>query len=315
MEKRRIGTTDLWTAPLAFGGNVFGWTADERHSFQILDAFTDAGFNLIDTADSYSTWVPGHKGGESETIIGNWLQKHGGRDSLILATKVGSDMGQGKTDLSRAHIFRSVENSLKRLKTDYIDVYQTHWDDLDTSVEETLEAYAELVTSGKVRWIGVSNVSPERIHTSMEVSAIHGFPSYQTLQPNYNLYDRAGYEAEFAPVAEKYGFSVLPYFSLAKGFLTGKYRSEADLGKSVRGGGIKSYLDARGMAILDALDTVSQKHGTKPAAVALAWLLTRPHIAAPIASATNLDQLQVLTDAAGIQLDDEDVALLNRASS
>lgn len=315
MQKRKLGNSDLHVAPLAFGGNVFGWTVDERTSFQLLDSFLDAGFNLVDTADSYSRWVPGHQGGESETIIGKWMKTRGNRDKVIVATKVGSDMGQGKKDLSKDWILREVEASLQRLQTDYIDLYQSHWDDLTTPVEETLEAYAQLVKQGKVRVIGASNLSPDRLQESLQVSGSKGFPRYQSLQPNYNLYDRKDYETGFEPICQKEHLGVIPYFSLASGFLAGKYRSEKDLEGRARGGFVKKYLNDRGYKILDALDSVSKVHSATQAQVAIAWLMARPSITAPIASATSLDQLKQLLDATRLELTAGDLQQLNQASA
>lgn len=314
MQLRTLGKSDLRVAPLAFGGNVIGWTADEATSFQLLDAFVSGGFNLIDTADSYSNWVPGHAGGESETIIGNWMHARGNRHQVVIATKVGGDMGEGK-NLRKAYIQRAAEASLKRLRTDHIDLYQTHWDDPDTPVEETLEALDRLVAAGKVRWIGASNYSPERLQESMRTSAEKGLPAYVALQPRYNLFDRQEFERDHAPVCAEHGLGVLTYYSLASGFLTGKYRSEADLGKSVRGSSMPKYLTPRGLRILDALDAVSARLGSTPAAVALAWLMARPHIAAPIASATGVPQLQELMSAAELPLDPEAMAALDEASA
>jgi len=270
MQKRKLGKSGLDVAPLAFGGNVFGWTVDETRSFSLLDAFVDAGFNLIDTANSYSRWVPGHKGGESETIIGNWLKQSGKRSQVVLATKVGSDMGLGRPCLTRDHIFEQVDASLQRLQTDYIDLYQSHFDDVTTPVGETMEAFAQLVQQGKVRVLGASNLSGERLQESLDYSRQHNLPRYETLQPEYNLYNREKYEQTYAPICEREGLSVISYFSLASGFLTGKYRSEADLGKSARGGGMKAYLNERGSKILDALDAVAGRYNTRPATVALA---------------------------------------------
>ncbi|XZF14139.1 aldo/keto reductase [Chitinophagaceae bacterium MMS25-I14] len=314
MEKRQLGNTDLFVAPLTFGGNVFGWTVDEQRSFELLDGFTAAGFNLIDTADVYSRWKPGNTGGESETIIGNWVKKRNNRKEVIIATKVGSDMGQGRKDLSKKYILSAVEASLKRLQTDYIDLYQTHWDDHETPLEETLEAYAQLVKEGKVRWIGASNLSPARLKASLEASKKYGYPSYQTFQPEYNLYAREGFEKELEAICLEHKLGVINYYSLASGFLTGKYRSEADLDKSPRGSGILKYLNDRGYEILAALDEVSARYNTSPASIAIAWLIARPSITAPIASATSLEQLSALTEAARIQLDEEVVQLLDRAS-
>lgn len=296
------------------GGNVFGWTIDQPTSFQILDAFVDAGLNFIDTADIYSTWVPGHTGGESETIIGNWLKQSGKRSKIILATKVGMQMGSGKKGLKKDYILEEIQDSLRRLQTDYIDLYQSHEDDASTPLEETLGAYAQLIKEGKVRAIGASNYSAERLAESLRISREHGLPSYQSLQPKYNLVERAGYESELEPLILKEGMGVVPYFALASGFLTGKYRSEADLGKSPRGAGVKKYLDARGLRILDALDQVAAAHRSTPGKVALAWLMARPGITAPIASATSLDQLKDLVDATNLQLDPASIEALNQAS-
>ena len=293
MEKRQLGNSGIKVAPLAFGGNVFGWTIDEPTSFKLLDAFVDAGFNLIDTADSYSRWKEGNHGGESETIIGNWMKQRGNRDKVIIATKVGSDMGEGKS-LKKNYIFKAVEDSLKRLQTDHIDLYQSHFDDLSTPVEETMDAYAELVKQGKVKAIGASNLSIERLKQSVEYSESKGLPRYETLQPLYNLYDREGFEKELQPFSLQNNIGVINYYSLASGFLTGKYRSENDLSKSARGGGVKKYLNDRGFKILQALDEVAKRYNTKPATISLAWLMAQPTIAAPIASATNTEQLNDL---------------------
>lgn len=314
MEKRQLGQSDLHVYPITFGGNVFGWTIDEKQSFEILDAFTGAGFNFIDTADMYSRWAEGNVGGESETIIGNWLQKRGRRDDVIIATKVGNDMGDGKKGLKKAYILQAVEDSLKRLKTDYIDLYQTHFDDPETPVEETLEAYAQLVKDGKVRYIGTSNMTPERLLESLQVSADKGFPVYQTLQPHYNLYDRANYESTVEPIVLEHKLGVIPYWSLASGFLTGKYRSAADFGKSPRGGGMEKYLDARGHKILTALDTVASELNTTQAAVALAWLIHRPGITAPIVSATSLNQLDSIIQAPQLAITPAQLELLTMES-
>ncbi|HEX9509800.1 MAG TPA: aldo/keto reductase [Puia sp.] len=315
MNKRQLGRSDLQVAPLAFGGNVFGWTIDEATSFPLLDQFIAAGFNLVDTADVYSRWAPGNKGGESETIIGNWMRQRGHRDKVIIATKVGADMGQGKKDLSKKYILKALEDSLRRLQTDYIDLYQTHWDDDTTPVEETLEAYAQLVKEGKIRWIGASNLSPARLTASLEASARNGYPRYESFQPGYNLYDRAGFEKEIEPLCLKHNLGVISYYSLASGFLSGKYRSEADLSKSVRGGGVKKYLDERGLRILSALDEVAAQYKTTPASVAIAWLIARPSITAPIASATKAQQLTDLVKAAELTLDAQAIEWLDKASA
>ena len=298
------------------GGNVFGWTIDEPQSFKVLDAFTAAGFDFIDTADIYSKWVPGHPGGESETILGNWMKQRGNRKKIILATKCGFEMAPGKKGLSRKHIFEAVEDSLRRLQTDYIDLYQSHTEDLETPLEETMTAYADLVKAGKVRAIGASNYSAQRLEAAIETSARLELPRYESLQPQYNLYDRAGYEQALEPVCLKHGLGVIPYYGLASGFLSGKYRSAADASKSPRGETIvKKYLNDHGLRILKALDQVAADHGVKPATVALAWLMARPGITAPIASATTPDQLQDLFKAVDLKLDSSAIDALNQASA
>ncbi|GGC70213.1 aldo/keto reductase [Pedobacter quisquiliarum] len=314
MEKRKLGNTDLHVAPIAFGGNVFGWTIDEQTSFGILDRFVDAGFNLIDTANVYSRWKQGNQGGESETIIGNWLKSRQNRDQVIIATKVGADMGNGK-DISKANILKEVDNSLRRLQTDYIDLYFSHYDDEQTPATETLEAYDELIKAGKVRWIGASNFSAARLKESLEVSKSTGLPKYEVFQPEYNLYNREQYETAYEPIIKEYQLGVTNYYALASGFLSGKYRSEEDLNKSQRGGGIKSFLNERGFKILDALDQVAERQGTQPASVAIAWLIARPSVTAPIASVTSTDQLKDLEHAANIQLSADDIQLLDTASN
>jgi aryl-alcohol dehydrogenase-like predicted oxidoreductase len=315
MKKRKLGNSGLEVSPLALGSNVFGWTVDEPAAFAILDAFVAAGFNLIDTADTYSRWVTGNKGGESETIIGKWLRKSGKRDQVVIATKVGSDMGPGKKGLSKTYILRAVEDSLKRLQTDHIDLYQSHRDDPDTPLEETLEAYSQLIREGKVRAIGASNYSAERLSEALRISRQQGHPGYQSLQPRYNLYDRADYERSLEPLCREKGLGVITYYSLASGFLTGKYRSDQDLSKSIRGQGVKIYLNERGFRILRALDEVAKQQHTVPASVALAWLLARPSITAPIASATSVEQLNDLVQATKLELDQASMELLNRASA
>jgi aryl-alcohol dehydrogenase-like predicted oxidoreductase len=315
MQKRKLGRTGIEVAPLALGGNVFGWTADESASFKLLDGFVDRGFNLIDTADIYSNWVPGHKGGESETIIGNWLKKSGKRNRAVIATKVGLAMGDGKKGLSASYIQQAVEDSLRRLQTDYIDLFQAHKDDPANPLAETLEAFTDLIRQGKVRGIGASNYSGARLEEALKVGQEMGLASYQTLQPEYNLYDRFGYENDLEPVCQKYELGVIPYFSLASGFLSGKYRSEADLSKSQRGQSVKKYLNARGFRILDALDRVAKQHNATPTQVALAWLMARPSITAPIASATNLKQLDDLVQSAALTLDRSSIEVLNQASA
>ena len=297
------------------GGNVFGWTIDEKTSFAILDAFIDAGFNAIDTADSYSRWVSGHQGGESETVIGNWLKASGKRDKVVIATKVGSDMGNGEC-LRKDYILRAAEASLKRLQVDCIDLYQTHFDDEVTPVEETLAAYAQLIAQGKVRAIGASNVSPARLKASLVASKKIGLPRYQSLQPNYNLADRKPFETDYAPVCRAEGLGVITYYSLAGGFLTGKYRSAADVAKNPsRGGKVKGYLDARGLAILGVLDTVGSSHNASPAQVSLAWLIAQPLVTAPIVSATSLAQLHDIMSAVRLKLTAADMAALDKTSA
>ena len=313
MKKRIIKNTDLEIAPINLGGNVFGWTLDEKQSFDILDKFVAGGFNFIDTANAYSWWVNG-VGGQSETIIGNWMKTRGNREKVIVATKVGSETQAHGYDISRKAILNEVEGSLKRLQTDYIDLYYTHFDDNKTPVEETMAAYDEIVKAGKVRYIAVSNVSPARIEESFTVSEEKNYPKYVALQPHYNLLVREPFEKEYAPIVEKYNLSVFTYFSLEAGFLTGKYRKEEDFAKTARGAGIKKYFDDRGKAVLHALDVVAQKHQAKPATVALAWLLTHPLVTAPIVSATSESQLQTIFDAPELKLDKADLDLLNDAS-
>lgn len=315
MEKRQLGNTDLHIYPIAFGGNVFGWTLDEKKSFEILNGFTEAGFNFIDTADVYSRWAPGNSGGESEKIIGNWLKEKKNRHDIILTTKVGSDMGDGKKGLKKQYILKAIEDSLKRLKTDYLDLYQTHFDDVETPVQETLEAYDQLVKDGKIRWIGTSNMSPERIKESFETSAEKGLPNYETLQPHYNLYAREKYETNYEPLALGHGLGVITYFSLESGFLTGKYRTKEDLSKSPRGGDMDKYFDERGLKILVALDEISKQNNTTPAAVALAWLIQRPSVTAPIVSATSLSQLDSIIQAPNLNLDSDAIRFLTAASA
>lgn len=302
MHKRQLGKTGIEVAPLCFGGNVFGWTIDEKTSFKILDSFVESGFNFIDTADVYSRWVPGNKGGESETIIGNWMKERKSRDKVVIATKVGMELAPDKKGLKAAYIKQAVEDSLMRLKTDYIDLYQSHADDMETPLEETLAAYNQLVKEGKVRAIGASNFSAERLKQSLHISEKENYPAYVTLQPKYNLHDREGFEKELEPLCLNKEVGVIPYYSLASGFLTGKYRSKDDVKKSARGEKALSYLDERGLKILSALDDISIAHQVKPATIALAWLMQRKAITAPIASATSIEQLKDLTKAAEIKL-------------
>jgi aryl-alcohol dehydrogenase-like predicted oxidoreductase len=311
--KRKLGNSSLEVGPLAFGGNVFGWTADEPTSFKLLDAFVASGLNLIDTADVYSKWIPGHTGGESETIIGNWLAKRGNRDKVLIATKLGVEMGPGEQGLSRAYILRAVDRSLARLKTDYIDLYQSHRDDAETPQEETLDTFAGLIRAGKVRAIGASNFKADRLAAALKISAEKGLPRYESLQPWYNLYDRSDFEAELAGLCQRENIGVISYFSLASGFLTGKYRSQKDVEGKARGYRVKDMLNERGFRILKALDTVSAELGAKPSQVSIAWLIARG-VTAPIASATNLDQFDELVRATTLKLSPEAMRLLDEAS-
>ena len=314
MEKRSVGNGKLQIAPLVFGGNVFGWTVDERTSFELLDAFAEAGFDCIDTADVYSRWVPGNHGGESETIIGNWIHARKNRRKVVIATKVGSEMGPGRKGLSKAYILSAVEDSLRRLQTDYIDLYQSHYDDPAISPDETLAAYAQLVKEGKIRVAGASNITPERLQEALVAGRKLGVVPYQSLQPLYNLYDRGGYEHDFEPICRKWGLAVLPYYSLASGFLTGKYRKSEDFVKSGRGGSVQEkYFNDRGKRILAALDEVSRRLHATPAQVAIAWLLSRPTVTAPIASATTKAQLAELLKGTELRLDGESFAQLQEA--
>jgi aryl-alcohol dehydrogenase-like predicted oxidoreductase len=316
MQYRRLGRSPLEVSPLCFGGNVFGWTADERTSHSLLDAWVDAGFNFIDTADVYSRWAPGHAGGESETVIGKWLARGGRRDQVVIATKVGMDMGEGKVGLKAARIREAVEASLKRLQVDRIDLYQAHKDDPDTPLEETLEAFAKLVDQGKVRAIGASNYSAARLADALAVSARQGLPRFETLQPLYNLYDRAVFEAELQPLCVRESVGVINYYALAAGFLTGKYRSADDAAKSARGKAtVSKYLNERGLRILAALDAASKQLGAPPGRIAIAWLLAQPGVTSPIASATSLEQLAELVEAARLQLAPDVLAQLDRASA
>jgi aryl-alcohol dehydrogenase-like predicted oxidoreductase len=316
MNTRPLGNSGLEVAPLAFGGNVFGWTADEATSHSLLDAFVDAGGNLVDTADVYSRWAPGHTGGESESVIGRWLHKKASnRGRIVLATKVGKEMAPGQMGLSRAYIRSAVDASLKRLRTDHIDLYQSHDDDAQTPMEETLAAYAELIQAGKVRAIGASNFSAARLQEALDTSRRLGLPRYESLQPHYNLVDRAPYEAELEPLCRHEGLGVINFFGLARGFLTGKYRSEADLAQSPRGAGVKGYLNERGFRILAALEAAARQTGATMAQVALAWQMARPGITAPIASATSLKQFSELAGAMRLQLPVERIAALDSASA
>jgi aryl-alcohol dehydrogenase-like predicted oxidoreductase len=315
MQKRRLGRTGLHIAPIVFGGNVFGWTAEAKTSFDLLDRFVEAGYNAIDTADVYSAWAPGNNGGESETIIGDWMKSRGNRDKIIVVTKVGSPMGPGKKGLSAAYVAQAVEASLKRLRVEAIDLYLSHWPDAETPYEETLGAYRDLVGQGKVRFIGASNLDAAQLRASLDAAKAKSLPRYDVLQPEYNLYDRASFDGALRDLCIAEDIGVITYFSLAKGFLSGKYRSEADLAKSARGGGVKAYLNERGTRILAALDAVAARRSAKPAEVALAWLIAKPGVTAPIASATSLEQLESLIKAGSLNLDAADMEALEKASA
>jgi aryl-alcohol dehydrogenase-like predicted oxidoreductase len=309
------GMTDLAITPVVFGGNVFGWTVDEARSFELLDAWVDRGFNCVDTADVYSVWVPGHVGGESETIIGKWLARSGKRDKVVLLTKVGHTGMPGGEGLKKEYILREVEASLRRLQTEYVDLYQSHMDDAATPVEETLEAYAQLIDQGKVRYIGASNYTGARLTEAIELADEKKLPRYVTLQPEYNLYDRKAYEQDLAPVAAKFGVGVIPYFSLASGFLTGKYQTLEDAKGKKREGRVQKYFDERGMKILKALKQVSEETGAEQAAISLAWLMAQPTVTAPIASATSVEQMSAMSAAVELELMAAQVALLTDASA
>ena len=312
MMKKRLGNSSIEISPLVLGGNVFGWTVDEPTSFKLLDAFISSGFNCIDTADIYSIWVSGNRGGESETIIGKWLKRSGNRDQVVIATKVGREMGPGKKGLSKSYIHSALEASLRRLQTDYVDLYQSHTDDPETPLQETLEAYEELMDEGKIRAIGASNYSATRLSETLQVSKEKGLPSYQSLQPLYNLYDRTDFEGELEQVCSRNGIGVITYSSLASGFLTGKYRSSEDISQSPRGSGVRKYLNPRGLRILNTLEQVAKKYDSTPSKIALAWLMARPSVTAPIASATNLTQLNDLIESTTIELDRSSIDLLNQ---
>lgn len=315
MRLKELGKSGLMLPPVMFGGNVFGWTADTAASFRLLDALVDTGLNAIDTADAYSRWVPGHKGGESEAIIGVWMKERRCRDKVLIATKVGLDLGGGKSGLSKARITYAVEASLIRLQTDVIDLYQAHADDAATPLEETLEAFAGLIKAGKIRAIGASNYTAPRLRAALDVSAANGLPRYESLQPHYNLAERAIFEAELGPLCAEAGIGVINYYALASGFLTGKYRSEADFFEKPRAAGAKKYFNPAGLKILAALDAQAARLQATPAQLSLAWLIARPEITAPIASATSLAQVEDLVKAAALTLDAEAIAALDQASA
>jgi aryl-alcohol dehydrogenase-like predicted oxidoreductase len=315
MEQRSLGRSGIAVPPIVFGGNIFGWTVDAGASHRILDRLVEVGLTAIDTADVYSYWVPGHQGGESETIIGDWLAARGNRHKVQILTKVGMKMGNGRQGLSRAWILEEIDASLRRLKTDYVDLYQAHRDDPDTPLEETLSTFAELIKAGKVRAIGASNYTAPRLKAALEVSAKLGLPRYETLQPLYNLMDRADFEAELGPLCQAEGIGVINYYALAAGFLSGKYRSEADFGKSKRGASMAKYLNERGHKVLAALDQVAAAKGATPAQVALAWLLAKPAVTAPIASATSDAQIEELVKAVTLKLSPAEVQALDAASA
>ena len=315
MQLRRLGRTDLDIAPLVLGGNVFGWTADKARSFEVLDRFAAAGFTAIDTADVYSAWAPGNHGGESETIIGEWMKARGRRSRTIVVTKVGSPMGKGKEGLAPAYIEEACEASLKRLQTDVIDLYLSHWPDMATPIADTLGAYQRLIEKGKIRWCGASNLTPALLEQAVAAARERGGPRYEVLQPEYNLVERRGFEDGLADICRREAIGVITYSSLAKGFLSGKYRSEADLAKSARGGGVKGHLNPRGFRILDALDAVAARRQARPAEVALAWIIAKPAVTAPIASATSVEQVESLIRATELELSKDDMAALDQASA
>ncbi len=313
MQKKQLGTTDLYIPPIMFGGNVFGWTLGEQESFRMLDEVLDKGFTAIDTADSYSHWAPGNKGGESETIIGKWLKERGNRDKIVLATKVGSNPGKEGRDVSKNYILKAAEDSLRRLQTDHIDLYLTHWDNENIPVEETMEAYHQLVKDGKVRYIGASNLSPNRIRESIAASEESGFPKYKVLQPEYSLMERSKFEDKYWEVAREYGMGVISYFSLASGFLTGKYRKKEDV-QGDRKDIVKKYFSDKGLKILNALDRISNNHEVSNSAVALRWIMQRPGITAPIVSATKTSHLDAFEEAVNLKLSGEEMERLNEVS-
>lgn len=314
MKTKQLGATSLQIPPIIFGGNVFGWTLNEKDSFDLLDQVLNKGLYMIDTADSYSHWAPGNKGGESETIIGKWMKARGNRNQIILATKVGSNPGKEGRNVSKKYILKAAEDSLKRLQTDHMDLYFTHWDNETTPVEETLEAYQQLIKEGKVRYIGASNLSPVRVKESLAAAEEHNLPKYSVLQPEYSLMEREKFEESYWEIAKEYDLGVTSYFSLASGFLTGKYRKEEDI-KGDREDIVKKYFNSKGLRVLDQLDAISKTHGVSNAAVALAWIMSRPGITAPIASATKSSHLKAFEEAIELKLSGEEMENLNAVSS
>lgn len=315
MKTRQLGQQGPNVPVICLGGNVYGWTVSELDSFHQLDRAVAAGLTFIDTADVYSSWVPGHKGGESETILGKWFARSGRRKEVFLATKAGFEMGEGKSGLSARYIAQAVDDSLRRLQTDYIDLYQSHTDDSNVPLDETLGAFDNLIKAGKVRYIGASNYSGARLAEAMETSRKNGLASYISLQPHYNLMERQTFERDLLPVVQKYGLGVIPYFSLAAGFVTGKYRRGQDVSGAARGGMVQKYLNDRGFAVVDELIAIARAHNSTPAAAALAWLLAQPGVTAPIASATSDRQLDELLAAADLELDAASIRRLNDVSA
>ena len=314
MDKKQLGQTDLYTAPIIFGGNVFGWTADEKESFELLDRFLDMGFNMVDTADVYSRWAKGNKGGESESIIGKYIKNRGNRHKMTIATKVGSNMSpDGEKDISKTYILKAVEDSLRRLQTDHIDLYFTHWDDDKTPVEETLEAYQKLIKQGKVRYIGASNLSPERLKASLEAAEKEDLPKYEVFQPEYSLVKRGKFEGKIKDLCQVYNLGVTSYFSLASGFLTGKYKTQADIEGSDREKFLKNYFDDRGKKILKTLEDIAKDKNVSQASVALRWLIQRPGITAPIASGSKTEHLKSFKEAVETELSSEEMERLTQA--
>ncbi|MBZ0262412.1 MAG: aldo/keto reductase [Hyphomicrobiales bacterium] len=311
MKMRALGRTGIQIAPLVLGGNVFGWTADEKTSFAVLDSFAEAGCNAVDTADVYSSWAPGNKGGESETIIGKWMKARGNRNRMVVITKVGSDMGGGRMGLGAAYIEKAVDASLQRLGIETIDLYLSHWPDAATPYAETLGAYEKLLRKGKVRAVGASNLDANQLREALTTARERKLPRYAVLQPEYNLYDRSGFEGALQDLCVKEEIGVITYFGLAKGFLTGKYREKSDLAQSQRGEDVADYMNPRGMQILEALDQVAKRHNARPAEVALAWVMAQPGVTAPISSATSVEQVRSLVRAASLNLEVADLTLLS----